>query len=82
MLVYIFWLEAAGAVPWASKVTTSPRSLRYIVMRKPPPMPQLCGLNTPLQNRTAMAESTAVPPLCRTSLDRRFDGNEQIMILF
>ena len=30
-------------------------------MRKPPPSPMECGLDTPLQKSAAMAASTAVP---------------------
>jgi len=39
-----------------------------MVMKNPPPMPALCGLTTPTQNRVAIAESTAFPPAARTSL--------------
>ena len=40
-------------------------------MRKPPPIPMLCGLKTPLQNRVAIAASTAVPSLFNTSLEEK-----------
>ena len=37
-------------------------------MRKPPPSPMECGLDTPLQKSAAMAASTAVPFLGRVEV--------------
>ena len=40
-----------------------------MVMMNPPPIPILCDVTTPLQNRVATAESTAVPPISNILLN-------------
>ena len=37
-------------------------SINLMVIMKPPPMPELMDLTTPLQKRAAKAASTALPP--------------------
>ena len=44
-------------------------------MWNPPPIPALCGLTTPLQNKAAMAASTALPPSAMTSL---YDSSQNV----
>ena len=63
-------VTAAGAISLATREMAVPL-LRWMVMMKPPPMPMLCEVTTPLQKRTATAASTAVPCLARTSLEYR-----------
>ena len=43
-------------------------------MRKPPPSPMECGLDTPLQKSAAMAASTAVPFLGRAEVGVDYCG--------
>ena len=61
-------VTAAGAISLATRETAVPL-LRWMVITKPPPMPILCEVTTPLQKRTATAASTAVPRLASTSLE-------------
>ena len=63
-------VTAAGAISLATRLMSVPL-LRWMVMMKPPPMPMLCEVTTPLQKRTATAASTAVPRLAKTSLQLR-----------
>ena len=63
-------VTAAGAISLATRLMSVPL-LRWMVMMKPPPMPILCEVTTPLQKRTATAASTAVPRLAKTSLQLR-----------
>ena len=67
VLVNMSLVTAAGAISLATRETEVPL-LRWMVMMKPPPMPMLCEVTTPLQKRTATAASTAVPRLASTSL--------------
>ena len=60
-------VAAAGAVSLATRERPVPLARRTVMM-KPPPIPIDCEVTTPLQNKTAMAASTAVPFCLRMSL--------------
>lgn len=67
LLTYILALAFPGATSLKSYTLASPRLLLYTVMKPPPPMPAECILMIPIQNRAAMAESTADPFFLRIS---------------
>ena len=54
---------AAGAVSRPSRVMTRRDAWSQCTMKLPPPMPELCGSTTLSTSCTAMAASTALPPI-------------------
>lgn len=44
-------------------------NLLYMVIRNPPPKPELCGFTTPIHINAATVASTALPPSISISLE-------------
>ena len=64
-----------GALSVATTVSTEWSFLVYIVMMSPPPRPELSLFMTPRHRRDVMAPSTAEPPFCKISLQKKFERN-------